>query len=316
MEVILKKYTVIDAHCDTASEILDSNEELLSNSRHLSLEKLNNYNSYIQFFAAWIDKNSKNPFLRAVEILDKIKQEVRKNSEIIEEITSLQDVKNTILKGKHGAVYSIEDARALCGSVASVRAFYDLGVRAITLAWNDDNEVTDGIASVRCAGLTAFGKEVVREMNRLNMIVDVSHITEKGFWDVLDVSESPVMASHSNAKKICSHRRNLSDEQLTAMINNKGIVCINIYPEFLSDNKRANVDTVISHIDHILSLGGENHIGLGSDFDGVDCLIEDFHGADDYYKLFDKMSKIGYSDELINKITHENFLNFIERIEK
>lgn len=312
----MKKYTVIDAHCDTASEILDRNEELLLNSRHLSLKKLDNYKSYIQFFAAWIDKNSKNPFIRAVEILDKIKQEVRKNSDTIEEIMCFSDVKNVISSGKHGAVYSIEDARALCGSLAAVRAFYDLGVRAITLAWNDDNKVTDGIASVRGAGLTSFGKEVVREMNRLNMMVDVSHITEKGFWDVLEVSDSPIMASHSNAKSLCSHRRNLNDSQISAVIEQKGIICVNIYPDFLSDNGFATVDTVIAHIDHILSLGGENNIGLGSDFDGVDRLIKDFSGPDDYVKLFEKMSKTGYSDELIDKITHKNMLNFMERIEK
>ena len=312
----MKKYTVIDAHCDTASEILDSGEELYSNNRHLSLEKISNYNSYIQFYAAWVDKNSKNPFLRAVEILDKIKQEVRQNSGVIEEIKCLNDVKSVISKRKHGAIYSIEDARALCGSVASVRAFYDLGVRAITLAWNDDNEVTDGIASIRGAGLTEFGKEVVREMNRLNMIVDVSHITEKGFWDVLQVSDSPVMASHSNVKTLCSHRRNLSDAQISAMINKNGIICVNIYPDFLSDDGCATIDTVILHIDHILSLGGENYIGLGSDFDGVDRLIDNFNGANDYAKLFEKMSKIGYSDALIDKITHKNMINFMERIEK
>lgn len=312
----MKKYTVIDAHCDTASEILDSGEELYSNKRHLSLEKIDNYKSYIQFFAAWIDKNSNNPFLRAVEILDKIKQEVRKNSELIDEITCFKDVKNTISKGKHGAVYSIEDARALCGSVASVRAFYDLGVRAITLAWNDDNELTDGIGSLRGAGLTEFGKEVVREMNRLNMMVDISHITEKGFWDVLDVSNSPVMASHSNAKSLCNHKRNLNDSQISAIANHNGIICVNIYPDFLSDDGVATVDTVIAHIDYILSLVGENNIGIGSDFDGVERLIDGFNGADDYFKLFDKMSRIGYSDALIDKITHKNMLNFMERIEK
>ena len=312
----MKNFSIIDTHCDTASEILDSNENLLENTRHLSLNKLNCYNSYVQFFAAWIDKNSKNPFLRAVEILDKIKTEVKKNSDIIEEITDLNDVKNVIEKGKHGAIYSIEDARALCASIASIRAFYDLGVRAITLAWNDDNEVTDGINSIRGAGLTAFGKEVVREMNRLKMIVDVSHITEKGFYDVLEVSKSPIMASHSNAKAICSHRRNLSNEQIKAMIDNKGIICVNVYPEFLSDIRQANVDTIISHIEHIMSLGGENHIGLGSDFDGIGCLPDGIQGPEDYIKLFERMSKRGFTDEQIDKISHKNMLNFIERIEK
>ena len=311
----MKKYTVIDAHCDTASEILDRNESLIKNERHLSLEQIKDYNSYIQFFAAWISKDSKNPFLRTIDILDKAKQEVLKNSDNIELITNLKDIKSVIGRKKHGAILAIEDARALCGSISSVRAFFELGVRAITLAWNDDNEVTDGIASVRGAGLTEFGKEVVSEMNRLGMIVDVSHITKKGFWDVLEVSKKPVMASHSNAQKICSHRRNLDDEQIRAMIEKKGIICVNIYPDFLSDNGKADMDTVIDHIDHIISLGGEDFLGLGSDFDGVDRLVDGFSGAKDYRKLFEKMEQRGYSTDLIDKITHKNLINFIERIE-
>lgn len=312
----MKRYTVIDAHCDTASELLDRREQLYANTGHLSLEKMNGYKSYVQFYAAWVSKNVKNPLLRAVEIIDKIKCEIGKNANSIEEIRTAENLKSVIDRGKHGAILAIEDARALCGSLSSLRMFYQLGVRAVTLAWNDDNEVTDGAASERGAGLTAFGKSVVQEMNHLHMIVDVSHITPKGFWDVLATATAPVMASHSNAAAACSHRRNLDDSQLKALIDSGGMVCVNIYPAFLSETGKADVTTILRHTDHVLSLGGENALGLGSDFDGIDSLPTGFSGAEDYTKLFDEMARSGYSDELIDKITHKNMVNFMERIEK
>ncbi len=312
----MKRYTVIDAHCDTASEILDRNEDLLQNTRHLSLEQTKGFSSYIQFYAAWISKNEKNPLLRAIQIIDKMKQEISKNADMIEEVHTAKETESVINRKKQGALLAIEDGRALCGSLSNLRMFYDLGVRTLTLAWNDDNELTDGIASKRGAGLTDFGKAVVREMNRLKMMVDVSHITERGFWDVMEESQAPVMASHSNAKSICGHRRNLTDEQIRALIEKKGIICVNLYPQFVSDEGKASFRDIVTHIAHILSLGGENYIGLGSDFDGVDSLPKDMEGVRDYTKLFEEMERYGLSDDLINKITHQNMLNFMKRIEK
>lgn len=312
----MKSYNVIDAHCDTASELLDKGEFLAFNSGHLSLEKIKKYQSYIQFYAAWVGKQEKNPLLRAIEIFDNLKNELKKNADAACIITSSAELKSVIRQKKHGAILAIEDARALCGSVAALRMFYSLGVRALTLAWNDDNEVTDGADSVRGAGLTAFGREIVCEMNRLHMIVDVSHITPKGFWDVLEISQAPVLASHSNAAGVCRHRRNLDDEQIKALVKNDGMVCVSVYPEFLSENGRADTADILRHTDHILSLGGENVLGLGSDFDGIDALPADFAGAEDYDKLFNEMARLGYSDELIDKITHKNMINFMERIEK
>lgn len=309
-------YTVIDAHCDTASELLDRNEELFSNTRHLSLKHTEGFNGYVQFYAAWISKEAKNPLLRTVQILDKIKQEIQKNAERVSEVHTSAELESVLKQNKHGAILAIEDGRALCGELAALRMFYDLGVRALTLAWNDDNELTDGIASERGAGLTAFGKDVVREMNRLHMMVDVSHITERGFWDVIEVSKAPVMASHSNAHRVCSHRRNLKDEQIRALIEKQSIICVNLYPAFVTDSGKAEIYDVLSHIEHILSLGGEDFLGLGSDFDGVDRLPEGMENAGDYVKLFEEMQKCGFSDALIDKITHKNMVNFIKRIEK
>lgn len=306
-------YTLLDTHCDTMSELLDCGETLKKNKRMINVEMMNEYRSYVQFYAAYVNKKHKNPMLRCVEILDKAKHEISENN--IDLILNSTDLKNTIDSGRIGAILSIEDARALCGSISAVRFFYDYGVRAITLAWNDDNEVTDGADSEKNTGLTTFGKEVVKEMNRLNMIVDVSHITEKGFYDVLETSKSPVMASHSNCYSVCCHRRNLKDEQISSLIKNNGIMCINIYPPFLSENGDATTDDIIRHIDYALSLGAEDNLGLGSDFDGIEKTPQDLKNLQEYENLFEKMVNAGYKMELIDKITHKNVVEFMTRVE-
>ncbi len=312
----MKRYTIVDAHCDTAAKLLDKGEPLFSNTGHLSLEMMQRYSGYVQFFAAWIAKEEQNPILRTLKIIDKLKTEIQTNKSQIEEVRSAQDLVSVLENGKCGAVLAIEDARALCGSLSVLRMYYKLGVRAITLAWNDDNDVADGARSARGAGLTDFGKSVVREMNRLHMIVDVSHIAPRGFWDVMSISSAPVMASHSNCSTVCAHKRNLDDKQIHALIGKQGFIGINLYPAFLSNGDRADIKTILRHMEHILSLGGENILGLGSDFDGVDALPKGISGAREYIALFDEMARIGYSDALIAKITHKNMINFMKRIEK
>ncbi len=312
----MKAYRVIDAHCDTAGKLLDTNARLSDNECHYSLKKISGYESFVQFFAAWVAKEEKEPCRRAMKMLSYLKQEIAANKDAIEEIQTVETLESVLRCGKHGAILALEDGRSLEGNIENLYQFYNMGVRAIALAWNDDNELTDGIASNRGNGLTAFGRQVVQEMNRLGMIVDVSHITEKGFWDVLELSQKPVMASHSNCRALCSHRRNLEDKQVKTLIENKGFIGINLYCDFLTDNGEATIDNILSHIEHILSLDGENAIGLGSDFDGMDHLPVGINHAGDYIALFEKMQKIGYSDDLIDKISYKNMLNFIKRIEK
>ena len=306
-------YKIIDTHCDTVSQLLDGNRELCKNDCMVDVEGMKRYEGYVQFFAAYVSKSFQNPMLRAVKLLDKTKQEVLKNN--IKLILDSSDLNHVIDNNLCGAILSIEDARALCGELASLRFFYDYGVRAMTLAWNDDNEVTDGADSDKNSGLTSFGREVVREMNLLKMIVDVSHITEKGFWDVLQESNAPVIASHSNCYSICSHRRNLNDEQIKTLIKSGGLMCINLYPPFLENNPEdADIDSVISHIDHVLSLGGENILGLGSDFDGIDTTPKGISNVVGYEKLFEKMVNLGYNVSIINKITYQNAKDFINKV--
>lgn len=308
-------YKLIDTHCDTASRLLDGNETLKNNTGMIKKSYMDEYESCVLNFAAYVSKDVKNPMDRAVKIIEKAKKEIKKEN--IGLILSSDDLEKILKEKRHGAILSIEDARALCGSIMPLYFFYNQGVRMITLAWNDDNEATDGANSKKQSGLTDFGRDVVREMNRLKMMVDISHISEKGFWDVMEITKSPVIASHSNCYRKCPHVRNLKDEQIKALVKNQGIMCINIYPPFLeAEPEKADIKSIIKHIEYALSMGAENNLGLGSDFDGIEETTKEITNLKDYQKLFKELEKMNYSQELLDKITHKNFINFIQRTEK
>ncbi len=308
-------YKIIDAHCDTISEILDSDENLLENTKHLNLKEMQKYKGYVQFFAAWIDEEKENSLARTLEIIDKFYTELEKNKNELQLITTRDVLCEVLRQGKCGAILAVEDARAICGSLANLRMLYRLGVRAMTLSWNRDNNVSDGTFSERNIGLTAFGKEVVNEMNRIGMIIDVSHMTKEGFWSVLRQSSEPVMASHSNSSAVFEHPRNLDDEQIKAIIQSGGMIGINFYPAFLSDDG-CDIDDILRHIEHILNLGGEKCIGLGTDFDGIPTLPKGIEGAGDLHYIFEKMKEKGYQDSLIADISYRNFENFLFKMLK
>ncbi len=309
-------YTVVDSHCDTMCELLRDNDELFNNNRHISLFKMKAYRSYVQFFAAWIDEKEENWFSHACAIIDKFYSELEKNKDSMMLIADDDDLHKVLDNNLTGAILAVEDGRALCGKLSNLRTLYRLGVRAMTLAWNHDNDITDGTLTKNNKGLTAFGKEVVQEMNRIGMIVDVSHLPKKSFWDVLKITSRPVIASHSNAYAVHAHPRNLDDEQIRAMIENGGVIGVSVYPEFLNGGEKASVDDVIRHIDHILSLGGEKNLGIGTDFDGIPTLPSEIEHVGHLYRLFDKMKKMGYKDSLIEAITHGNFVNFLKKVLK
>lgn len=310
-------YTIFDAHCDTISECFIKNENLRKNNLNIDCERIINsgYN-YGQIFAAFVDRFNINtsPMKYVMGLIKKYHNQIEINYDIMSHCTAAEDIKNSFSHNKIAALLSIEGGEALEGDINALWVFYQLGVRILTLTWNYANEICDGITESRGGGLTDFGKNVIREMNRLGMIIDVSHLSERGFWDVIELSKAPIIASHSNAKAICGHIRNLNDKQIKAVINKKGFIGINFYSRFLLDDGKCTSDDIIKHMDYILELGGEDVLGFGSDFDGVDELPEDIKGIEDIYTIINKMLQKGYSDELINKITCHNFLRVAEEI--
>lgn len=297
------KYSLIDTHCDTASEALDKNAGFFGNTLHIDLAKMKDI-EYTQFFAAYIAPEYKDTAMkRVLEIIRKVKSETAKNNKI-SLCKSYDDyLKN---KGKIKAFLSLEGGEAITDKKALL-TLYKEGIRMAALTWNYSNHLAAGVLEAdENKGLTPFGREIVTEMNRLGILIDVSHLNDKSFWDIISLSKIPVVASHSNSRAVCNNRRNLTDEQFTAIKNSGGIVGINFYPKFLCESGKAEIKDIIAHIEHFLSLGGENNICMGADFDGVDILPENINGIWDIGKLFDEMLRLGYSETLIKKLSYTN----------
>ena len=314
-----KGFIVFDAHCDTISRILDTKQDLNRNTCHLDLKRMQKYKGYIQFFAAWIAPvyAPHSSLKRGLQIIDELYMQVGKNREMIEVVTSHKEALEAVNNNKVAAFISVEGGEVLHGDIRVLRMLYRMGVRSLCLTWNRRNEIADGVSEEQTnSGLTNFGTEVVKEMNRLGMIIDVSHLSTAGFWDVIHTTTQPVMASHSNSRELCGHKRNLSRQQFEAIIKNDGMVGINFCPEFLRDGGNAGMVDIIKHIEYFMSLGGENHIGFGADFDGIDETPANIKGVEDIEGILNELLRLNYSQEQVEKIASGNFMNFSGKILK
>jgi membrane dipeptidase len=212
--------------------------------------------------------------------------------------------------GKLAAVLTIENSEALDGSLNVLRMFHQLGIRSIGLTHNPRALAADGVGEARTGGgLTEFGARLVREMNALGMLVDVSHISERGFWDVMQHTTKPVIASHSNCRALCDHIRSLTDHQLRALGANGGVVGISFVPDFV-DRERPSITRVLDHIEHAMELAGPAHVGLGSDFDGGGTVLQD---ATEVPRLTQGLLDRGHSHAVIRGVLGENLLRVFEQ---
>jgi membrane dipeptidase len=308
---------IVDAHCDTLTRGFDKENSIYKNSFHVDIERMLEFKGYVQFFAAFIDPIYCQAYAlkRAIQIIDEFncQTEVYKNN--ISLCLDIDSINTAIMEGKVAAILSIEGGDALQGDLATLRAFYKLGVRSICLTWNYRNEIADGVkdSSTR-GGLTEFGMNVIREMNSLGMIIDVSHISETGFWDVIELSKNPIIASHSNSKSICNHMRNLTDKQIIALKNNGGVAGINFHPGFLNNTGTASATDIIKHIEHFASLVGCDYIGIGADFDGIECTPSDIKGVQDIGKVINELLRLNYCEKDVEKIAGGNFLRVISKV--
>jgi membrane dipeptidase len=193
---------------------------------------------------------------------------------------------------------------------------YKLGVRLLTLTWNQRNQIADGAGESRTgSGLTEFGLKVIGEMNNLGMLIDVSHLSETGFWDVIKRSNAPIVASHSNCYALCPHLRNLKDEQIKAIADKGGVIGITFVPNFLTQEKRkTTVEDVAKHIDYLVEKAGVDYVGLGSDFDGTGGLPLGLEGVDKIPNITEELLNQGYKEKDIKKILGENFLRVFKEV--
>lgn len=312
---------ICDCHCDTLTELYNKNASLYENEQHFDIKRQIALGGGLQFCAIYVPTEVfryQGGLRYTLCLLDKYNQEIKKlheNGIDVLQVRNAEDAGN-VLKHKAATLLAIEEGGAIDGSLEALRCLYELGVRAMTLTWSNRNDIADGInEEATGSGLTLFGKQVVAEMNRLGMLVDVSHISTAGFWSVIETSTKPIIATHSNAKSLCSHPRNLNDEQIKALAQNGGLAGITFAGQFLEEDWRnACIESVYKHIDYMLNLiGNDDHIGFGSDFDGISHPPYNIQGVQDYKPLIEYLSKY-YSDETINKITHQNVINLLQKV--
>ena len=303
----------IDAHADTVSRALQHNQGLFQNTLDIDFARLSEFEAPVQVFALWSSESHvSTAFEHTNLMLDFFEQEVEKHSDLIELALDLDDIERIAREGKISAILAIEGGEALMGKIENLDHFYYRGVRIFGLVWNRENELGYGQATDSARGLKPFGIECIRRMDELGMIMDVSHLNEAGFWDAHNTSTRPYMASHSNAYAIMPHARNLKDEQIIAIVESGGIIGFNMFPQIITQNRTATMNDIMAHFRHFIQVGAGNHIGLGSDFDGIPSMPE---GITDVTSL--KTLNAALTDEFgaetSFRIMEGNFYEFFKR---
>lgn len=318
---------IVDFHCDTISQLYDIRESgeninLKQNRLHLDIEKMKKSDYMLQVFASYVDLGSNNkPLQSCLSYIDLLYDEVEKNKDDIGIVYTYEDILKNIENNKMSALLSIEEGGVCKGNLSLLRNFYRLGVRMMTLTWNYENELAypnghfyDKEKNER-KGLKEKGFEFINEMESLGMIIDVSHLSDDGIYDVYNNTSKPFIASHSNARSVCSHQRNLTDDMIKKIGERGGLIGVNFYSSFLNNNYKfsdiSKIEDIINHIKYISNIGGIGCVGIGSDFDGIDCPLE-FENSSKMQLICDEMKKSGFREEDIEKIFYKNALRLFK----
>jgi membrane dipeptidase len=366
---------VVDTHADTPQRFLDENFDIGSNDPkdigHISLDKARAGNLGAEFFSIWVDPETNQGHFaqHTLDLIDSVYEQAARHPDRMMMAFSVEGIERTHKQKKLAALMGIEGGHSIENDIHLLRDFYRLGVRYMTLSWSNTNEWADSSGDIdnpkvqHHNGLTDFGKQVVLEMNRLGMMVDISHVADKTFWDAIATTKAPVIASHSSARALCNAPRNMTDDMLRAVATNGGVVEVNFFSGFLDQNywnaaeaqkkeqeaaTRAYLDklkaegkpvtfadedritrewmakiprptfsVLIDHIDHIAKVAGIDHVGLGSDFDGVSgATPAGMDSAADLPKITQALLDRGYSAEDIHKILGGNVMRVFREVER
>lgn len=305
---------VVDFHCDVLCKLL-LDEQLTFRAGKperldVTYERLKAAGTVLQTFAIYIPQSLNGRLEPILESVDRFHQLIL-TCEDMKWVRTIQDLDFCVNNGKIGALLSLEGVDGLQGQMSMLRIMQQLGIRAAGLTWNHANWVADGAMEPRGGGLTAKGRTFVEECNQLEILIDVSHLSERAFWDVAELSARPFLASHSNARAICDHPRNLTNAQIEEIIAKQGLVGITFVPWFVSQAEVVGVDDLLRHIEHICELGGANHIMLGSDFDGIDRYIKGLTHPGELVSLQEALLK-RYSSTQTEQFMSGNALRFLK----
>lgn len=313
---------VIDMHCDTFFEIYlakKRGEKIVINSNHLTIDlnKMKAGDYLLQNFAMFIPLDRvENPLQALLEMIEIYDREIEENSEYIGKVFTYANIEENINAGKLSTMLTIEEGGACMGDLALLEKLHEKGVRMMTLTWNFENELAypntvaslSGYSPNSKYGLKELGFRFVEEMERLGIIVDVSHLSDDGFWDVCSVCKRPFVASHSNARSLCAHTRNLSDDMIRALSDRGGVIGMNFCNLFLDENNPiSTIESIVRHIKYIKNVGGIDCVALGTDYDGIDCELE-IYDASQMPKLAHEMSRQGFAHSEIEKVFYRNVL--------
>lgn len=306
-------FTVADFHCDVLSKLLVDPKLSFRNSESnlldVTYERLKESGAVLQTFAVYIPEKLNGSIEPILESIDHFYEQVLTCPDMML-IRNQSDLRESLATGKIGALLSLEGVDGLQGSIPILRLLHRLGVRAAGLTWNYANWAADGVMEPRGGGLTAKGRAFVQECDDLGILVDVSHLSERAFWDVADLASRTIIASHSNAKALLNHPRNLTDEQIKAILALQGLIGVTYVPWFVAEGEQVTIDHVLKHIEHICELGGEQHLMLGSDFDGIDKYVSGLTHPGEVYRLREALLK-RYTEQQTKQFLSGNALSFL-----
>ncbi len=363
---------VIDTHADTPQRFVDEHWNFTDplNGGMLNYDSAKKGNLDAQFFSIWVDPGqypANASASRTLELIDGTLEQVRKAPGKLQLCTTADQIIQAHSRGKFAVLMGVEGGHSIEDSLALLRDYYRLGVRYMTLTWSNTNDWADSSGDINDStvphhnGLTPFGKQVVQEMNRLGMMVDISHVSDKTFWDVIATTRTPIIASHSSARALTQAPRNLTDEMMQAIAKNNGVVMVNFFPAFIDENwrqawsassaernraqdaleaeykakglpvpytasdkidrefaariGRAPFNSLIDHFDHVIKVAGIDHVGIGTDFDGIPVPPDGIDSAADLPKITAALMAQGYTAEDMKKLLGGNLLRVFREVQ-
>nr|WP_294525254.1 dipeptidase [uncultured Blautia sp.] len=316
---------MIDLHCDTVSKLASvfHRGNLMHNPYSVDVERLEKAGALMQCFSTFFDvgkygtaKRDEKAYVTANHMIDVFEKNLKECHDKVVFVKKYEDIQQCMDTGRIGALLTLEDGTPVGNSLEKLQHFYNRGIRLITLTWNYENEIgypnslDQGVMS---SGLKSFGFQALEEMNRLGIIVDVSHLSDGGFWDVARHSQKPFIASHSNARSITVHPRNLTDTMITAIAEKGGVIGLNLCPDFLGTDGKSSISHMLYHIKHIYQVGGEDVLALGTDFDGIEGKLQ-IRSCDELCKLREALLQHKMPERVVDKMWQGNALRVMKDI--